>query len=266
MTSPRPSIRPDRSKAWDGGKSADQLLLDFLIKHLPSIALDEAGPECKADIRRLRRKVERAIDNGTPDVYYGPCRADDTRAWINDGTVYTQVVECGAELFGREEDAVVSCQTCGTDYDAAERRRWMRDQYRDELARPWFIAAALGISPALLDNWIARDKARLARPKRRNEPLWKHPPIIAASWTELDEHGQCLMVQSVVKGAPQWETTWTPLLDENGKPVLDEWDEPALVGVTSMVMVPAGKPLYRVGDVVDRVVALAGTEQEKLVG
>lgn len=169
MTSPRPSIRPDRSKAWDGGKSADQLLLDFLLANIQAIALDEAAAALKADIRRLRRKVERAIDNADPGVFCGPCDAPNAWTDLVDGTVYVETRACGRDLMAHFGDALVTCDACGTEYSVESRKAQMLEQVRDMWAIAPVIANGLtGLSMPVTASMIRQMAFRKEIFKRVN--------------------------------------------------------------------------------------------------
>jgi hypothetical protein len=183
-------------------------------------------------LRRLRLDVEQAVDNRAADMYAGPCDAPDTGP---SGRI------CGVDLYSRLGDRTVVCQACGARYDVAERREWLVEAARAATARPTVIAAALTawsmpLTAERLDKWISRDKARYHPDRPWPMP---YPPIMQVETDYQDENGADVM---------------EPLLDRAGQPVLAD-------GVP--VLKQAGHPMYRVGDVIDRVVWTMTSEANK---
>jgi hypothetical protein len=183
-------------------------------------------------LRRLRLDVEQAVDNRAADMYAGPCNAPDTGP---SGRI------CGVDLYSQLGDRSVVCQACGARYSVAERREYLMKAAREVWARPTVIAAALTawsmpLTADRLDKWISRDKARYHPDRPWPMP---YPPILQVCTDYQDENGDDVM---------------EPLLDRDGQPVVED-------GVP--VLKQAGHPMYRVGDVIDRVVWTMKSEADK---
>lgn len=224
-------------------------LVAFLRRNVPAIAQDEAAGQLAHDIHRLRTRVETAIDNRDPDVYYGPCQADAVETTEVDGTVTTTLlpgVKCGADLIGELDADYVQCRDCRSIWRTDDLQDQLTKATRDAWARPAVIVDALRgrgerITLERLMNWIARDKAEQESRRRRRVP---YPPILPVGVEEqFDGDGRPIM---------------TPLLDDAGQPKHDEAGRPILVQAT--------KPVYRLGDVLDRIEALAAIEESRRTG
>lgn len=227
------TARPSNAKL--GPEQLDGAVVTWLSDHVVSIRLDEAATAIYRDVTSLARQVETAIDNYNPGIYAGPCDAPDAKTTVVDGTVYVVPGVCGADLMARTGEPKVVCDVCGYTYDVIERQEFMREAARDVWLRPAVIVDVLrawgvDISFANLKNWIARDKAEFDNEKPRRV---QYPPILMVSSDALDDAGRPLM---------------EPDLDEDGAPRLNRLGQ--------QIMRPVGRPKYRLGDVMDRVVAL----------
>lgn len=233
----------------DREDGADRRMIAFMRRNLDAIRQDEAAGQLARDIRRLRTRIEAAIDNRDPDVYYGPCQADAVETTEQDGVVITTLlpgVKCGADLIGELDARAVTCPDCGTVWDTDELQDWLTEKSRDAWARPSVIVAALrargeDITIEKLKNWIARDKAEHDAGRTRWVP---YPPILALGVEpRLDGDGRPVM---------------TPLLDDQGEPKRDEAGRPILIDAT--------RPVYRLGDVLARIEALAAIDKQRREG
>lgn len=85
------------------------------------------------DLAGLLRQTLRVVDLPPDREYVGPCSHVDT-----DGGQ-----ECRADVYARPGAAVTACRSCGTEYDVAACKAWMREQLMDQLARPVEIVGML---------------------------------------------------------------------------------------------------------------------------
>jgi hypothetical protein len=224
----------------------DRALVAFLRGQIDAIAQDEAAGQLAHDIHRLRTRIETAIDNRDPDVYYGPCQADAVETTEVDGVVTGRLlpgVKCGADLIGELGAELVQCPDCRSIWRTDELQDRNAKATRDAWARPAVIVDALrGRGETLtlerLMNWISRDKAEADAGRHRRVP---YPPILPVGVEEqFDGDGRPVM---------------TPLLNDAGEPKHDEAGRPILVQAT--------KPVYRLGDVLDRIEALGAIEEAR---
>lgn len=227
----------------------DARILGFLTRNIDAIAQDEAAGQLAHDIGRLRARIETAIDNRDPDIYYGPCQADAVETIEVDGVVTSRLlpgVKCGADLIGELDAELVQCPDCRTIWRTDELQDRLVKATRDAWARPAVIVDALRgrgetITLERLMNWITRDKAEAEAGRRRRVP---YPPILPVGIEDVtDGDGRPVM---------------TPLLGEDGQPKHDEAGRPILVQAT--------KPVYRLGDVLDRIEALRAIEEARRSG
>lgn len=236
-------------KAPVGQREIDARMLGFLARNIDTIRQDEAGPQIARTIRRLRERVEAAIDNRQPDVYYGPCQADVVETIENYGVVTTRLlpgVKCGADLIGELDAAAVTCPDCGSIWDTADLQDWLTEKSRDAWARLSVIVDALraqgeNITLERAKMWVARDKAEAEEGRRRRV---SYPPIRPVGVEpRLDGEGRPVM---------------EPLLGEDGQPRHDEDGRP--------IMVEATRPLFRLGDILGRIEALAAIDEARRTG
>jgi hypothetical protein len=216
--------------------------VEWLRANVRAIRQDDQARAVLRDLLDAARRVEQAIDRRDPEVYAGPCDAPEYVIEHPDGTVEPgSSLICGTDLYARFGDTHVTCRSCGYRYDVAERKAWLLDQVREVWARPAVIVAALTslnmpLSQDRLDKWISRDREQHGSGRPRRVP---YPPILQVGTDYVDEHGRDVMV---------------PLLNAEGEPVVVD-------GVP--VLKQAGRALYRVGDVIDRLTALAQIEQTR---
>jgi len=83
-----------------------------------------AAEEAHGEITAAVRAAERAVDVPAERRFAGRCA-------------------CGAALYARPGAATVQCRECDADYDVADQLQQMRDQVRDQLARPTRAAGLL---------------------------------------------------------------------------------------------------------------------------
>lgn len=146
-------LRPEQRGALDP--------VPWLLDNIDAIRLDEAAGEIHRDVTALIARVERAIDRRAPEVYAGPCNSPDVRVSVHGDTLRPEAGICGADLYGRLGQAVVTCDVCGAEYDVAERRAWLLKQVCDVWARPQVIADALDslalpVKRKTIDKWASR--------------------------------------------------------------------------------------------------------------
>lgn len=237
-TPPKPPRRPAGET-----RSSDQRMLTWLLRNLSAIAQDEAADQLAGDMRWLRQRIETAIDNAEPRVFAGTCNATSARTEIIGGTVYITPTVCGHTLLADPDLVTVTCESCGTGYDVADRQAEMLEHMRHSLMRAAHIvdvlrAYGLDITLERLKNWIGRDRAEFDEGRRRNVA---YPPILMASATELGPDGLPYLEQD---------------LDPDGKPRVNEHGRP-------IMRLGRGRPLYRLGDVQDRVLALKEITAER---
>lgn len=224
----------------------DAAMVAWLQQHAADIRRHPEAPTIAKKLHQLANRTERVIDNRDPGVFFGRCEAEAVTTTEVDGRVTVTVhpgQQCGADLIGRDGDEWVTCPACGTQWPTAEVEEWLRAAAREVWLRPRDIVDALRargekITLEKLRNWIARDKAEHDAGRVRRVP---YPPILqVGSDPAVDAAGRPIM---------------QPLLDEHGDPVVDEDGRP--------VEVQATKPLYRVGDVLGRLEALAELDDQR---
>jgi hypothetical protein len=166
---------------------------------------------------KLARSVESMVDRRDADLFCGTCDAVDLAVTDVDGVIgFDLERRCGAELYGRFGDHEVECRVCGWRYPIAARRAWLLDAAREVWDRP--VAIARGLAALDVDLTAERLDNWISRDRRRHQSL-------------------CLSV-TPPWAIPDCTHLWPVALDS------DEVNEAGE---------PMGRPLYRVGDVLDRV-------------
>jgi hypothetical protein len=144
-----------------------------------------------ARLTDLEASIDATVDRTEPDLYAGKCDKPDVRSDLIDGRIVTRTATCGAELFYRMEDRKITCQTCGAEYEASDRKRLLLDAVDDRWARAQVIADALTtlderINASTLRTWIQRDAEDHKKPQHRRAV---HPLILQVG---IDDEGRAL--------------------------------------------------------------------------
>lgn len=221
--------RHDTCTRIRGGVETVDVDLEWLAAHLHTLRADLQAGRILTGLRRWVDRLEEAVDRRDPGVYAGPCDRPDVRVELTgDGTLIPVPGICGVDLYCDLEDQQVACQACGAVYDVAERREWLLDTVRHVWARPGVITSALAglgedLTSVRLDQWISRDRREVTagRAVQGEDGRWRRRrdglPLVVQVATDFD--------------------------DEDGRPILDSDGR------------QIGRPLYLVGDVLDRLAA-----------
>lgn len=105
----------------------------WLLCRLETIRCHVAGGECVDEVRRLRGRVMRTIDNPPDRAFIGPCSAGDPDS--------DHV--CPTHLYAVVGMPHATCPTCDTTHDVATRREHMLREAEDTLVTASEAAAAL---------------------------------------------------------------------------------------------------------------------------
>lgn len=187
---------------------------------------DDAGAAIVADVLSAARRVEVMVDRREPEVYVGPCQAPDVRTWTDeDGTVH--VAFDVDEQTGRER---LSAGVCGTHMFA---------QLGDRVVR----------CPACGTEYLIAARREWMLEQVRD--VWARPAVIAAALAALDlDLTQNRLDQWISRDKRRHRSCWPGTPCGHIVPVALDSDELDAKGR------PVGRPMYRVGDVLDRVEAL----------
>jgi hypothetical protein len=115
----------------------------WLLLHIDRIRQHEAGGEIAGTITLAVTAAEQAVDRPEGRVYSGPCD------------------ECGKDLYGKLDAAVITCHGCGLEYDIAARREWLLVEAREVVANAALISRALGrlgveVKVDRIYQWVGR--------------------------------------------------------------------------------------------------------------
>lgn len=126
--------------------SATPAVARWLLGSTATMRTHPAASELHDEITDALARGWRAIDRPAARHFAGPCE------------------QCGADLYARPHAAELRCTECGTGYDATDRRTWLLDQARDQLATASTIARALPgllgrpVTPAMIRGYAHRGR------------------------------------------------------------------------------------------------------------
>jgi hypothetical protein len=103
-------------------KDTPHAMAALLLARLPWIRTHPAAAEAVDEIGACLTLARRTVDRPVEGWYAGPCQADHEGG------------ECPAHLYARPGAAQVSCRTCQTIHDVAQRQEWLRKSLEDHLA------------------------------------------------------------------------------------------------------------------------------------
>lgn len=117
----------------------------FLLRNLPSIALDPAGPDIVTEVTSAHAHAMRVIDTPPARTYLGLCE------------------NCATPMHARRDDHEHQCHTCGAEWNVAERLEHLQAKVLDRLATVGElvdIAAWAGrrVKRKTIDNLIQRGR------------------------------------------------------------------------------------------------------------
>jgi hypothetical protein len=219
----------------EAGRWGDRLCA-WLIRHAETIRQYEAVAALIRDLERVRRWVETAIDRRDPDVYVGPCDAPDVEVSLDGDVVRLATEEVVDEKTG-ELVTVVSDRICGVDLyanlgDLEVECPACRYTYQVADRKAWLLEAV-------------RD-------------VWARPALIASA---LTTHGMELNAARLDQWISRDKKRHKRCLEDDGCGCILQ------VGIDSDDVDadgrPVGKPLYRIGDVLDRLEALRVSAAER---
>lgn len=82
----------------------------WLLGHVTWLRHHRAGHEAVEEITSAVNQIRKAIDRPAERIYAGPCK------------------DCGGDMYGKPDAAMVHCRPCGLDYSVAEMVEWMRNE------------------------------------------------------------------------------------------------------------------------------------------
>lgn len=113
----------------------------FLLSHVDWLRHREEAPVLHAELVDAIGRVRGSIDRRAERLYAGPCGSVDYDEVT--GLPDPACVPCPADLYGRPTAKTVRCDVCGTCHDTADRREWLLEAARDQLAHPSLLSKAL---------------------------------------------------------------------------------------------------------------------------
>lgn len=128
----------------------------FLLDHLKAIRVHDQAHKIHQSILTPVTKARWLIDRPADRWYAGPCNTEVD--------VDGKRVLCTAELYATTGKGAVTCRTCETTYDVAERRDWLLAAAEDQLATAATCARAVSwlgqteLTPSLIRVWHARGR------------------------------------------------------------------------------------------------------------
>lgn len=175
--------------------AVDATVIRLLRENIDAIRQHQGAGDIARQLRRIRARIERAVDNAQPDEYCGPCQGPAiTTELAEDGTVTlilddTQV--CGGDVYRTPASPDGVCSECRTSWDEAELRAWAIATARDEWVRPSAAARLLRtwgyeITEPKLGMWITRDRQEKEAGRVRRAP---YDPILQVG---IDDDGKPL--------------------------------------------------------------------------
>lgn len=126
--------------------SSTPAIARWLLGSTATMRTHPAAAELHDEITDALARGWRVVDRPAPRHFAGPCD------------------HCDADLYARPNAAELRCTECGTTYNATDRRAWLLDQARDQLATPSTIARALpgllgrSVTPAMIRGYAHRGR------------------------------------------------------------------------------------------------------------
>lgn len=136
---------PDADGAWPADTLADMAV--WLCARVEALRHHPGGSEAIGEIVDVVARAVRVVDRPPERWYAGVCGAP------------AEGGHCEVDLYARADAAMIACPVCGTQWDVAERRRWLLDLAEDVLAYPVMIAQALSnlgtpVTPVMITRWV----------------------------------------------------------------------------------------------------------------
>lgn len=120
-------------------------MAEWLARHRETVQRHDGAVTLLAELRIANTNARRLIDRPAERVYLGRCA-------------------CDRELYAAERARQVTCPGCQTTHNVGERRTWLRDLIRDQIATAADIAAGIGelhgheISRKTINQWHSRHR------------------------------------------------------------------------------------------------------------
>lgn len=118
----------------------------YLLGHVSTMRTHPAAGELHDEITDAINRAWRTVDRPAERRFVGPCD------------------ECGSDMYAHPHAAMLACPGCGEVYDADDRRAWLVEQARDQLATASTVARALpgllghNITPAMIRGYVHRGR------------------------------------------------------------------------------------------------------------
>jgi hypothetical protein len=131
----------------------------WLLWRVDGLTLHELGPDAVDEITRAVAHGTRLIDRRPDRWYAGPC-------------------DCGEDLYARMQKGTVRCRAreCDLEYDVADRRDWLLNASREELADVQTISRAV--------SWLGGQPITHKRIQK-----WSERGRIKSRGTKVDDRG-----------------------------------------------------------------------------
>jgi hypothetical protein len=134
----------------------------FLLKHVDWLVHHPDAHEAVDELSFAARQARSVVDRAPDRWYAGRCEHVDLDAQVE--AIVTSGPEppkCPEELYVREGSSTVSCRTCGTEHDVAQRRAKLARVVKDRLATASELTSAVSnlarpISLNTIKSWVRR--------------------------------------------------------------------------------------------------------------
>lgn len=132
----------------------------FLLGQVDWLRQREQAPAAYLELTRAVGRVRGSIDRRAERVYAGPCGAMD---YWPDGALVLCSAPCTGDVYGRPNAKTASCEVCGAEHDAADRRQWLLAAVEDQLAHIAWLSKALSnlgrpVADPTIRSWVTRGR------------------------------------------------------------------------------------------------------------
>lgn len=153
-------------------------LATWLLMHVEWLRHRPEAPPIYDQILHAVDQIEHVVDRPADRWYAGPCDAPTTQPNGADTT-------CTADLYARPGATQVTCPTCNTTWDVAERRTWLLHVAQDQLAHAELIGRALSalglaVTPSMIRGYVHRGRIISHGTDRAGRPLYRVGDVLDA--------------------------------------------------------------------------------------
>lgn len=156
-------------------------LAAWMLHRLPQVRQHPAAEQLVDEIVIAVRAVEHAVDRPSERWYAGPCGG--RHVTVDDDTSTELEVDCDAELYAAPGAEHITCRQCGTNWDVADRRKWLLAEAEDALAYAELIAQALSalgqpLKGDRVRKWVERQRLVAHGTDLQGRPLYRVGDVI----------------------------------------------------------------------------------------